>query len=103
MRLGTAMVEACCAAQIDTNNKVNRAIAKMVLKWRIETSPEFGIAFAKETPILSLCLLTCVFILTSLWSWVVAAVDGDRRRVMVWVLTRFRRQDGCPTPEAFPL
>src|ERR1039457_1757888 len=103
MRLGTAMVEACCAAQIDTNNKVNRAITSMVLRWRMETR-DVEIAFVEEMAILSLLwLVICVFMVTSLWSWVVATPES-------------RAAPGCglghcslpggemvvPPPEAFP-
>src|ERR1035441_10509507 len=96
MRLGTAMVEACCAAQIDANNKVNRAIASMVLKWRIETPRDVEVAFAEEIANLSLCLLTCVVMVTSLWSGVVATVGSDTTPVRLWVVWfASRPKNGC--------
>ena len=44
----------------------------------------------------------CVFTVTSLWSWVVAAVKVERRRVVVWDLSRSWRRIVVPPPEAFP-
>src|SRR5664279_5623284 len=45
-----------------------------------------------------------VFMVTSLWSWVVASVEVARRRVMVWgPCPAFRRRDGSPTSGSVPL
>ena len=48
--------------------------------------------------------MTWVFLVTSLWSWVVASVEVARRRVVVWDLAPLSGGGMVlPPPEAFPL